>query len=226
VLRVVPPDGLIIVAMSQYTYSFQQPIFRRGNRAGTLVSLLLFGTCTWVLLYAGLGWRFWVRGVDLGNPVDAWLLLVCVAMGAGMVLAWRSSWPRLRRMWHIGPWPALSLAEMYELSPSEFEMYVAQRIFARRRYHVDNTRDVKDGGIDILVTDHIGQRAVVQCKRYRGTVGESVVRDLYGTMIHNGAVFAYLVTTGTISQEARIWAAGKPIQLVDGGELEAWARAE
>lgn len=212
--------------MAQITYTFQQPIFRRGQRPATLLMLLLLGTAVWLLLYAGLGWRFWVRGVHLSNPVDVWLCLVCIGLGTGMAYAWRAAWPQLRRLWRLGPWPALSVEEMYELSPSEFEQYVAQRIFARKGYHADNTRDVKDGGIDILVTDRIGQRAVVQCKRYRGTVGESVVRDLYGTMIHNGAVFAYLITTGNISQEARQWAHGKPLQLVDGRALEDWARAE
>ena len=58
-----------------------------------------------------------------------------------------------------------------------------------------------------------------RCKRYRGTVGEAVVRDLYGTMMHASATYAYLVTTGAISDEARRWALGKPIQLIDGPQL-------
>ena len=42
------------------------------------------------------------------------------------------------------------------------------------------------------------------------------MRDLYGTMVRNGAIYAYLVTTGTISNEARTWAAGQPLSLIDG----------
>jgi restriction system protein len=91
---------------------------------------------------------------------------------------------------------------------------------------VQNTPDVKDGGIDILVTDEHGRQAVVQCKRYRGTVGEATVRDLYGTMIHAGASQAYLVTTGHISDSAQQWAKGKPIGLIDGEQLAQLSRAE
>ena len=102
---------------------------------------------------------------------------------------------------------------------------MARRLFVRKGYSANNTRDVKDGGIDVLVTDRFGQTAVVQCKRYKGTVGEPIVRDLYGTMIGNGASYAYLVTTGSISDEAQRWAAGKPIALIDGRQLVELARA-
>ena len=105
------------------------------------------------------------------------------------------------------------------LTPSEFEDYVAERLFVRRGFQVLNVRDTKDGGVDVLVTDSLGQKAIVQCKRYRNTVGAGIVRELYGTMIHEGATYGYLVTSGLISEEARRWAAGKPIQLIDGYQL-------
>ena len=123
-------------------------------------------------------------------------------------------------------WPALNLEQLYALSPSEFEAYVAERIFARQGYTVENTRDVKDGGVDIIVTDAHGRVAIVQCKRYRNTVGEAIVRDLYGTMLHSEAMMAYLITTSNISDAARRWAAGKPISLIDGTQLVELGRAE
>ena len=142
------------------------------------------------------------------SPASCW--------GLPLSLGWRSAWSNLRRGLLPGQWPALSLAQLRELTPSQFEAYVAYRLFERKGYRVDNIRDTKDGGIDILVTDGMGQQAIVQCKRYRGTVGAPIVRDLYGTMIHHGAGYAYLVTNSTFSEEARIWAAGKPIELIDG----------
>jgi restriction system protein len=114
---------------------------------------------------------------------------------------------------------------MYRLEPSEFEDYVAYRIFARQGYKVLNTPDTKDGGIDVLITDEYGRQSVVQCKRYKGTVGSATVRELYGTMIHTGAVRAYLATTAEISNDARTWAEGKPIILLDGERLEQLSRA-
>ena len=65
---------------------------------------------------------------------------------------------------------------------------------------------------------------MVQCKRYSSTVGTPVVRDLYGTMIHSGAVYGYLVTSGRISSDAHEWVRNKPIGLIDGVEVERLAR--
>jgi restriction system protein len=50
-------------------------------------------------------------------------------------------------------------------------------------------------------------------------VGEPVVRDLYGTLLHEEAQGAYLITTGTFTKKAQDWAAGKPIVLYDGEAL-------
>jgi len=158
--------------------------------------------------------------------VELALVIACVVAGVWVVMGWRrmiAAW--LRRL-RPTQWPALSRDELYRLTPSQFEEYVAQRLFARQGYTVENTPDVRDGGVDILVTDGRGRRAVVQCKRYQSTVGESVVRDLYGTMLHHGAAMGYLVTTSTISDAARRWAAGKPLHLIDGQELERLSRAE
>ncbi len=123
-------------------------------------------------------------------------------------------------------WPALNHDQIQALSPSEFEAYVAYRLFKRQGYTVENTPDVKDGGVDILIADPFGRQSVVQCKRYSKTVGSAVVRELYGTMIHAGAVRSYLVTSGNISRDAREWAADKPMTLIDGDRLVELSKAE
>jgi restriction system protein len=108
------------------------------------------------------------------------------------------------------------------MSPVEFERFIA-RLFRNMGYKVKETATTGDEGIDLLVSK--GTRTgVVQCKRYRGNVGQPVVRDLYGAMIHNRADEAFLVTTGRVSLPAQQWANGKPIHLVDGTELMEWVR--
>ena len=116
-----------------------------------------------------------------------------------------------------------TLAEMLALEPSEFENWVAM-LFQLIGYKVRNTQEVADHGIDLLVSDGHVPYGLVQCKRYRGTVGEPVVRDLYGTLVHENADFGWLVTTGGISRQARGWANGKPIELWDGQKLVEMAR--
>jgi restriction system protein len=71
-------------------------------------------------------------------------------------------------------------------------------------------------GVDVMLTKENGQRAVVQCKRYRHTVGPDIVRELFGTMVHERVHHAFLVTTADISDGARDWAADKPLTLIDG----------
>jgi restriction system protein len=73
--------------------------------------------------------------------------------------------------------------------------------------------------VDVLVRTSEGDEWVVQCKRYRDTAGESIIRELYGTMVSEKADRAVLVTTAEITAPARAWARGKPIDLVDGGTL-------
>jgi restriction system protein len=152
--------------------------------------------------------------------------LGCIALGIPLALGWWSALRRWRARLRGSPWPALTLEQIARLTPSQFEEYVAQRIFARQGYQVENIRDVKDGGVDIIVTDAHGRHAIVQCKLYRNVVGEPIVRDLYGALIHHDVHMAYLVTNNSISAAARRWAAGKPIALIDGTQLVELSQAE
>lgn len=205
--------------MAQRTFFFDAPLWNTPARArdGVLLIALLAASVGWVALYAWLGWLLWTQGIAGWRTLHTTLLLVSIVLGVVLVLGWRGRVAgRPGGRWRKR---TLNLEQLHALSPGDFEAYVAERLFAYRGYHVNNTRNTKDGGIDVLVTDRYGQTAVVQCKRYRGTVGAAVVRDLYGTMMHAEATFAYLVTTGAISDDARRWASGKPIELIDGPQL-------
>ena len=74
-------------------------------------------------------------------------------------------------------------------------------------------------GVDLELTKPDGKRAIVQCKRYRSTIGPDIVRELYGTLIHEKVAHAFLVTTADISDSAREWSLGKPMTLIDGEAL-------
>ena len=212
--------------MTQRTFEFRPPAWRTSDPLHWRTGVLLFEAILWLLVYSWLGERLLHDGVTRAGRTELILTALVIVFGVLIVLGWYDLGRRwIARVRHAD-WPALSLDKMHALSPSQFEDYVAKRIFARQGYLVDNTRDVKDGGIDLLLTDHHGRQAVVQCKRYKGTVGESVIRDLYGTMIHGGATMAFLVTTGHVSAEARKWVAGKPIGLIDGPMLVRLAKAE
>jgi restriction system protein len=65
----------------------------------------------------------------------------------------------------------------------------------------------------------IGGKVVIQAKRYKNTVGVSAVRDLYGTMMNEGAAKGILVTTSGFGRSAYEFARNKPIELVTGSNL-------
>ena len=84
------------------------------------------------------------------------------------------------------------------------------------------TQASRDGGVDCVAFDMrpvLGGKVVIQAKRYADTVGVSAVRDLYGTVLNEGAGKGILVTTSGYGQAAFDFAANKPIELLSGPNL-------
>lgn len=145
--------------------------------------------------------------VQLGEI--GWLLTLLVVWG--LFFWWRKESI-------AGAFPEMDLAELYALDPADFEKYIGV-LFRRKGYKVQVRGRSGDLGVDLMLTRPGGKKAIVQCKRYRHTVGAKVVRELYGTLIHEKVSHAFLVTTAEISGAARNWAQGKPITLIDGATL-------
>lgn len=110
------------------------------------------------------------------------------------------------------------LETLRALSPGEFEGLVA-KYFTGKGYRIWLTEGGQDHGVDLLVYDGKGEKWVVQCKRYKGTVGEPVVRDLVGAMLHERATRAILITTGKVSLKALEWAEDKPLVIIDQAKI-------
>src|SRR5690606_5147165 len=115
----------------------------------------------WLLLYGWLGYRLWTQGLERGLPFNLGLTAVCVILGVFVVLGWRNvggRWQsRMRRIFGGSGWRTLNVEQLNQLTPSQFEAYVAEHIFERQGYTVTNIRDTKDGGVDVLVTDAYGK---------------------------------------------------------------------
>lgn len=106
----------------------------------------------------------------------------------------------------------------------EFERLVAEgyRLRGYDAKHVGN--DGPDGGIDVLLKKG-RERFLVQCKHWRAQrVGVDVVRQLYGVMAAKGATGGFVVTSGAFSNDAREFAEGRNIELVDGPALDKLLR--
>lgn len=107
----------------------------------------------------------------------------------------------------------------------DFEHLVRQVFeaeFASANGEVRVTQASRDGGVDAVIFDPDpirGGKIIVQAKRYTNVVDVSSVRDLYGTVQHEGASKGILVTTSQFGPDARKFAQDKPITLIDGGNL-------
>lgn len=110
---------------------------------------------------------------------------------------------------------------LMELSPTEFEGLITN-LFASMGLDTRQTRPSRDGGVDCVAFDPrpvFGGKVVIQAKRYKNTVGVSAVRDLFGTVQNEGASKGILVTTSGYGKAAFEFANGKPLELLDGGNL-------
>jgi len=105
------------------------------------------------------------------------------------------------------------------LSWSQFELLIGEA-YRRQGYQVtENGGGGADGGID-LVLSRGGERKIVQCKQWKVyKVGVKPVRELYGVLMAGRADAAVFVTSGVYTKEARDFAVGKPMELIDGKAL-------
>jgi len=107
----------------------------------------------------------------------------------------------------------------------EFE-HLVREIFAAEFTsdggEVKVTQSSRDGGVDAIAFDPDpirGGKIVIQAKRYTNPVDVSAVRDLYGTVVNEGATKGILVTTSSFGPDAYRSAKDKPLTLLDDGNL-------
>jgi len=106
--------------------------------------------------------------------------------------------------------------QMKGMPPIEFERYVLD-YFRTLAYVARGTPSCGDGGIDGIVEKN-GERAYVQCKRWSSNVGVKEVREFLGVITKAG-VRGYFVTTSGFVKQAREFAEGTDVELIDGEDL-------
>ena len=167
-------------------------------------------------------------GLPTGGPHDlSGIVLGALGVAIGLgILVWRRLSGGVGTHWSAKILGIHSLDDIYAMSPGQFEQFVAF-LFQQRGFDVRVVGQTGDQGIDIELrpkgTPH-GTRVVAQCKRYKGSVGQPIVREFFGSFA-NHATEGYLITTGTFTQPAVEWAAARPLRLIDGPELVRWTES-
>jgi len=99
---------------------------------------------------------------------------------------------------------------------------IFEKEFSSTGGEVRVTQASRDGGVDAIAFDPDpirGGKIVIQAKRYTNTVGVGAVRDLYGTVVNEGATKGVLVTTSDFGPDSYSFANGKPLVLLSGANL-------
>lgn len=105
------------------------------------------------------------------------------------------------------------------MSWRDFELLVGEA-FRLQGYSVTETGGGgADGGIDLKLKKG-NEVFLVQCKQWRAyKVSVNVVRELFGVMSAEGATGGFVVTSGIFTADAKAFAEGRNIDLIDGQAL-------
>lgn len=202
------------------------------------------------LVLLGVGFAFvngHSNGKSLGNsaagPLSALFGLVVMAVSVLVVLAaifgvaffiWkvvsaRHRWEKPPEHRVSKPAPdeylqarTLSISDKLEvLDWFQLEKLIAE-LFEASGYRTEHRGGAKaDGGIDLVVENADG-RVAVQCKHWgKWKCGVAVVRELMGSMLHDGIPQGYLIAT-EITPDARELAGKHAIGIMDREELIRW----
>lgn len=160
-----------------------------------------------------------LRGIAMGGQY--FLPLVFVLGAIGSIFA-RSHRQKLLENTAAAIKPGRSIEG---ISWHEFELLVGE-VFRRRGYSVlEQGGAGPDGGVD-LVLHKDREKYLVQCKHWRSVkVGVPVAREFFGAMVAEGAVGGFIVTSGLFTSEAKEFAGGRNIHLIEGDQLSRWILA-
>ncbi|ROZ71477.1 restriction endonuclease [Ramlibacter sp. WS9] len=108
---------------------------------------------------------------------------------------------------------------LHGMSWREFEMLVGEA-FRLQGYAVTELGGAgADGGVDLVLRKG-NEKFLVQCKQWKATkVPVQIIRELYGVMAAQGADGGFVITAGSFTADAKAFAEGRNVQLVDGPQL-------
>jgi restriction system protein len=112
-----------------------------------------------------------------------------------------------------------SISTIRNLSWRNLEELVSET-YRRNGYSVTGNLGLgADGGVDVLARRG-GETILVQCKQWKARkVGVNTVREMFGLLNAEGANEVHVVTSGSFTSEAKRFATGKAIRLIDGPRL-------
>lgn len=152
-------------------------------------------------------------------------LLAAAARGVIRLLVWLVRallWP-FGRLWRLFVGRRNRASRCLRLTGEEFEWYMARVLKDNGFRHVEVTQFSGDQGVDILA-ERNGTSYAIQCKNYRGLVGNAAVQEAYAGAQHYGCDEAVVVCPGNFTYAARELAQSTGVRLWDGERLSHMMR--
>ena len=103
------------------------------------------------------------------------------------------------------------------MDPMAFETLVCD-LLRKIGYDVTETPFVGDSGYDGYLRRD-GHLYILQCKRTKGSIGEPIIHNLFGSITALGAAGGIIVTTGSVSEKEKKLAADKPLEIIEMKQL-------
>jgi len=150
--------------------------------------------------------------------IAPWLAIAILA--AGLIGVGKRTWSRVLFS------RATGIHALKQMSWQDFELLVGET-YRRQGYSVTERGGREaDGGIDLELVRG-SERVIVQCKHWLNRqVPVQRVRELLGVVTAEGADRGVLVATTGFTQDAIAFAAGKPLELIDGDALIKLSRRQ
>jgi restriction system protein len=151
------------------------------------------------------------------HPMGFWIVLGLLSVASIAVAIAIARYVQRRRRFR-----ARTLAELYALTPTQFEQAVADLLHALGYRDTRRVGGAGDLAADVLCRDAEGRSVVVQCKRYKADNEiDSPMMQLFIGMVyvHHKAGRGIYVTTSRFTDPAAALAHEHDIMLIDGAEL-------
>jgi restriction system protein len=199
---------------------------RKDDSFVDVFSAIFLRTSPWLSLPAALlGFTFVYIVVAVAasvNPLFKGLIQLAPLFGGGVAMlillaglkAMLDGWSRRALLSKQS-----GIESIRSLSWSQFELLVGEA-YRQKGYTVTETgQSGPDGGIDLKLR-RAGELTLVQCKHWKTwKVSVGPIRELYGVITAEKADRGIFITSGAFTSDARTFAAGKPLELIDGEGL-------
>lgn len=106
-----------------------------------------------------------------------------------------------------------------QMSPQEFEEYVARWLAQQRYSEIKVVGRTGDFGADVIALDHKMRGVAIQCKRYKGSTGVRAIQEVCGALKYYECEYGAVFTTGYFTRQAKELAAKNGVKLfrwIDG----------